>query len=328
MPRTRTTVVVPAIIAAALTGCSDGGSAGNSAAVRSGDPEACPGEVVDVAVSVGQWTDLVGTLGGACATVTTVVASSSVDPHSFEPDTGDIATFSEAELVVVNGAGYDGWAEAAVGNLDAAPALVDVAHLAGLEDDAHAGEEHAEEKGHGRSGADPHLWYQADVLPLVAAAVTEELSGLSPNATGYFEDRAAVWAEEFQPYLDAVESLRSEAEGRTYVATETVFDRMATTLGLQDLTPEGYRRAAGNESEPAPGDLTAFETALADGSVEVFIYNSQTRGSIPDQLRASAEEAGVPVVEVTESPSDAEGSFVAWQVGQLTALRDALRTTP
>ncbi|MDP9460326.1 MAG: ABC transporter substrate-binding protein, partial [Actinomycetota bacterium] len=120
----------------------------------------------------------------------------------------------------------------------------------------------------------------------------------------------------------------SEAEGRTYVATETVFDRMATTLGLQDLTPEGYRRAAGNESEPAPGDLTAFETALADGSVEVFIYNSQTRGSIPDQLRASAEEAGVPVVEVTESPSDAEGSFVAWQVGQLTALRDALRTTP
>ncbi|MDP9392146.1 MAG: zinc ABC transporter substrate-binding protein, partial [Actinomycetota bacterium] len=145
---------------------------------------------------------------------------------------------------------------------------------------------------------------------------------------GYFEERAAVWAEEFQPYLDAVESLRSEAEGRTYVATETVFDRMATTLGLQDLTPEGYRRAAGNESEPAPGDLTAFETALADGSVEVFIYNSQTRGSIPDQLRASAEEAGVPVVEVTESPSDAEGSFVAWQVGQLTALRDALRTTP
>ena len=178
----------------ALAGCSGSGSAGNEAAVRSGDPGACPGDVVTVAVSVAQWSDLVETLGGACATVTTVVASSSVDPHSFEPDTGDIATFSEADLVVVNGAGYDGWAEAAVENLDSAPALVDVAAVAGLEGEDHTTEdEHAEEEGHGHGGADPHLWYEADVLPLVAAAVTEKLSSLSPDAAGYFEEQSALW---------------------------------------------------------------------------------------------------------------------------------------
>lgn len=338
----RSAVLFAPLVALGLAGCAGGGTAGNAASVRSGDPAACPGEVVDVVVSVRQWTDLVESLGGACATVTTVVASSAVDPHSFEPDTADIAAFSDADLVVVNGAGYDGWAEAAVANLDTAPARVDVADLAGLEDDAHAEEERAEEgheeeghaaeegheEGHGHDGADPHLWYQADVLPLVAAAVTEELGRLSPESTGYFDEQAALWAEELRPYLDAVESLRAEAAGRSYAATETVFDRMAAAVGLEDRTPEGYRRAAGNESEPAPGDLTAFEAALADGSVDVLVYNAQTRGSIPDQLRASAEDAGVPVVEVTESPSDAEGSFVAWQLGQLTALRDALRATP
>lgn len=327
MPPLRNAVLFTPLAALALGGCAGGETAGNAASVRSGDPAACPGEVVDVVVSVGQWTDLVESLGGACATVTTVVTSPAVDPHSFEPDTAAIAAFSDADLVVVNGGGYDGWAEAAVENLDTAPALVDVADLAGLEDGAHAEEERAEE-GLGEGGADPHLWYQADVLPLVAAAVTEELGGLSPESTGYFDEQAALWAEELRPYLDAVESLRAEAAGRSYAATETVFDRMAAAVGLEDRTPEGYRRAAGNESEPAPGDLTAFETALADGSVDVLVYNSQTRGSIPDQLRASAEDAGVPVVEVTESPSDAEGSFVAWQLGQLTALRDALRATP
>lgn len=327
MPYARTALALTALGTLALTGCSESGSTGSGAAVRSGDAEACPGEVVDVAVSVGQWSDVVERLGGACATVTTVVASSSVDPHSFEPDTADIAAFSGADLVVVNGAGYDGWAEAAVENLDPAPAVVDVAELAGLGGDDHAGEEqHSGEDGHG--GADPHLWYEPDVLPEVAAAVTAELGDLTPDAAGYFDEQAAAWAAELQPYLDAVESLRAGADGRTYAATETVFDRMAAALGLEDATPEGYRRAAGNESEPAPGDLTAFEAALADGSVDVLVYNAQTRGSIPEQLRAAAEDAGVPVVEVTESPTDADGSFVAWQVAQLSALSDALRATP
>src|SRR5215217_6889328 len=99
MPHARTAASLAVLGVLAVAGCSASGSAGNEAAVRSGDPDACPGTVVDVAVSVAQWSDLVESLGGACATVTTVVASSAVDPHSFEPDTADIAAFSEADLV-------------------------------------------------------------------------------------------------------------------------------------------------------------------------------------------------------------------------------------
>jgi zinc/manganese transport system substrate-binding protein len=331
--RTAATVLTVLVVA----GCSDGDS-GNGATVRSGDATACPGAVVDVVVSVGQWGDMVERLGGDCATVTTVVASAAVDPHSFEPSAADVAAFSDAELVVVNGAGYDGWAEAAVANLDTRPAVVSVAELLGPEspEDAHA-DEHADDVGGddvggeheaGHGGVDPHLWYEPDVLPQMATAVTAELGALSPGAADYFTEQQALWTDEFQPYLDAVAALRAEAAGRTYAATETVFDRMAAHLGLRDATPEGYRRAASNESEPAPGELTAFEAALADGSVDVLVYNAQTRGSIPEQLRAAAEDAGVPVVEVTESPSDAEGSFVAWQLAQFSALSDALSGTP
>ena len=102
---------------------------------------------------------------------------------------------------------------------------------------------------------------------------------------------------------------------------------MATAVGLTDVTPEGYRRSTSNGSDPAPGDLSDFEAKLADGSVDVLVYNSQTAGKVPEQLRAAAEKARVPVVEVTESPPDANGSFVAWQLGQLQALSDALDRT-
>lgn len=316
----RRTTAVSALAVLAVAGCS-GGNSETSAAVHSGNSAACPGDVVDVVVSVGQWSDMVERLGGDCTTVTTVVASAAVDPHSFEPDTADIAAFTGADLVVVNGAGYDGWADAAVGNLDSRPVVVSAAALAGLKP-------HDDEHDEGHDGLDPHLWYQPDLLPQMAAAVTEELSALSPEAADHFAERGAAWTEDLEPYRNAVEELRVLATGRSYAATETVFDRMAAALGLTDVTPEGYRRAAGNESEPAPGDLTAFENALADGSVDVLVYNEQTRGNIPEQLRAAAEDAGVPVVEVTESPSDAESSFVEWQLAQLSALSDALSATP
>jgi zinc/manganese transport system substrate-binding protein len=41
-------------------------------------------------------------------------------------------------------------------------------------------------------------------------------------------------------------------------------------------------------------------------------------------LRKAAEQAGVPVVEVTETVPPGQDSFVGWQDGQLAALAKAL----
>jgi zinc/manganese transport system substrate-binding protein len=312
VPRARTAAACAALAALAVSGCS-GDASENGSAVSEGDPDACPGEVVDVVVSVGQWGDLVRQLGGDCATVTTIVSSGAVDPHDFEPGTAALAAFSDADLVVYNGANYDHWAEDAAATLDPEPAVVSAADVAGVAD----------------AGADPHLWYSPEVVQEMSTAVSEALAELSgDDATDYLAERAAAWAEARAPYDDAVRNVAALASGRTYAATEPVFDRMAEAVGLTDATPEGYRRASSNDSDPAPGDLTAFEAALADGSVDVLVFNTQTSGSVPDQLRAAAERAGVPVVEVSESPADADGSFVAWQVAQLTELSDALGRTP
>jgi len=310
--RARRTAVRTALVAAAVVGlaaCTDG-AGDRASSVASGDPDACPGEVVDVVVSVGQWGDVVRSVGGDCANVTTIVASGAVDPHDYEPGTADLAAISEAELVVVNGADYDHWAGDAVESQDPTPALLSVATLVDVPE-----------------GGDPHLWYEPEAVHALAPALADALARLSPDAADYFEEQAAAWQAGLRRYIDAVLALGSSVSGRTYAATETVFDRMAAALGLVDATPEGYRRSVSNDSEPSPGDLAAFETALGDGSIDVLVYNTQTTGSVPEQLRAAAEKAGVPVVEVSESAGDANGSFVAWQLAQLTALSGALGAT-
>jgi zinc/manganese transport system substrate-binding protein len=332
MPRHARTAAL-ALASAATLVLAACGSEDEGPTTSSGDADACPGDVVDVVVSVGQWGDVVEALGGDCAAVTTVVSSVAVDPHDFEPTTGDIAAFEEADLVVLNGADYDHWAADAAGNVDPAPVVLDLAEVAGLETGEHAeedeehteeDEEHAEEE-HGHGTVNPHIWYSPDLVQQAAGAVTAELSELSPDAADYFAEQAAAWAGQMAPYTEELGTLETVAAGKSYAATESVFDYTAEAIGLTDATPEGFRESASNETDPAPGDVAAFESLLRSGGVDVLVYNTQTEGGVPEQLRSVAEEAGIPVVEVTESVPEDGLSFVDWQVAQLRDLTDALQ---
>lgn len=304
LPRTTSITAMSAavLLAFSVPAC---GSATRTA--ESPSAGGCPGEKVTVVVSVDQWGDIVSELGGDCAAVQTVLASSAVDPHDYEPTPADAAAFTKAQLVVVNGAGYDRWAaDLAATSARSAP-VIDAAQLTATPD-----------------GANPHLWYRPPAVVAVADAVSAELARIRPEAAAYFTERRAAFTTALQPYDALIATINDGAAGKSYLATESVFDYQAEALGLINKTPPGYRQATANESDPSPADIQAFKAALGGGGVDVLIFNTQTEGSVATQLRADAERAGVPVVDVTETVPPGQDSFVGWQDGQLRALGKAL----
>jgi len=297
----------------ALAACGTGQSTPSpssstaAASTSTGSAAACPTAPVDVVVSVDQWGDIVSELGGACARVKTILASSSVDPHDYEPSPADAASFAGAKMVVVNGVDYDAWATKLAASSAAGAPVVDAAEVTKTAD-----------------GANPHLWYSPSAVTAVADAVTAELSKLDPQASSYFGDRRAAFTTALTPFDDLIAKIKAGASGKSYAASEGIFDYQAQALGLVDKTPDGYQRASANESDPSPADIAAFTSLLSGKQVDVLIYNTQTEGSIPEQIRSAAEQAGVPVVDVTETVPPGQTSFEAWQDGQLTALAKAL----
>lgn len=303
-----TAAVIALVTPLGVSACSsrDGGesAAPSTTTAASGG---CPTAPLNVVVSVDQWGDIVRDLGGECAQVTTVLASSSVDPHDFEPSPADAATFAKAQLVVVNGADYDPWASKFAATSAPKAPVVDAGVVTKT-----------------AAGANPHLWYSPSAVVAVADAVTAELVKLAPEAKGYFADQRTAFGASLEPYDKLRAAIKAGATGKTYAATESVFDYTAEDVGLVNATPPGYKTAAANESDPSPADLEAFRRALADRRIDVLVYNIQTEGSVPEQIRTAAEAAGVPVVEVTETVPPGTTSFEAWQVAQLTALAKAL----
>ena len=298
----------------AVAGCSStqkplasSTAATTQAATGSTTVATCPTAPVAVVVSVDQWGDIVSALGGACANVKTVLAGSSVDPHDYEPSPADAARFTSAKLVVVNGADYDSWASKLAASSATGAQVVSAAEVTKTPD-----------------GANPHLWYLPSAVTAVADAVTAELSKLDPQAGDYFSQRRSQFTSTMAPCTSLINKIKAAASGKSYAATESIFDYQAQALGLVNKTPEGYKRASGHESDPSPGDIDAFRTALAGRQIDVLVYSTQTEGSIPDQIRSTAEHAGVPVVNITETVPPGQTSFEGWQDAQLVALGKAL----
>ena len=130
-------------------------------------------------VSVDQWRHVVLELGGACAKVKTLLASSSVDPHDYEPSPADAATFAGAQMVVVNGAPLRRMGQQARGRIGSeAPRCSTPGHDA------------SESQGKSRRGGQSARLVQPAAVTAVADAVTAELArSLRPEAATTSRDR-------------------------------------------------------------------------------------------------------------------------------------------
>src|SRR6202034_4094316 len=65
--------------------------------------------VVHVVAAENFWGNITSQLGGHDVQVTSLITNPNADPHLFETDAADAATLAEGQVVIENGAGYDGW---------------------------------------------------------------------------------------------------------------------------------------------------------------------------------------------------------------------------
>ena len=118
---------------------------------------------IPVVSSINQWGTLAEQLGGSGVRVTSIINSTNVDAHDYEPTTSDIAKLQKARIVIVNGAGYDSWAVKAAQS--AKSQVINAAEIGGVKD-----------------GGNPHVWFSAAVRKAVAQAITRAYEAQGPTA--------------------------------------------------------------------------------------------------------------------------------------------------
>src|SRR5438874_13112443 len=104
-------VLVPVL---ALAACSGTSSAANGGRIR-------------VVASTDVWGDVVRQVGGSAVQVDSLIDDPDRDPHEYQADPRDQLAVSRAQLVVVNGGGYDDFLTQLLKNAPASTGTVNAA---------------------------------------------------------------------------------------------------------------------------------------------------------------------------------------------------------
>ncbi len=282
--------------------------AGTALAVTA-TPTHTVGGPVQVVAAESMWGSIAAQIGGSRAHVTSIVSNPATDPHEYEPSAIDARELAGAQLVIVNGAGYDAWASKLLAaNPDKHRVVIDVAQLVGA-----------------KKGANPHLWYAPHNVKRVIAALRHAYSQLDPgNASAYVNSSSFFQHVGLAGYYQQIASIRQRFHGTKVGASESIFAPLAKALALKLVTPPRFLNAISEGTDPTASDLKTIRSQITKRQIKVWVYNTQN--STPDvrRLNALARKHKIPVVPVSETITPAQATFQSWQVTQLLRLAQAL----
>lgn len=288
--------IAAAGLVAAMGACGSRESAGTASSNASG--------TLNVVASINQWGSVASEIGGSRVKVTSIINSTAVEAHDYEPTSADIAAISKADVIIVNGAGYDSWATKAASSTKAQ--VVNAAESGGKHD-----------------GDNPHVWFSAAVRTAAAKAIAAAYQHSDAVHAEEYTKQLKAWQDKEKTLESAIAETKQRLDGKKYAATESVAAYLADDLGLTDATPAGYAQAVANESEPASGDVTAFSKLLQAGSVALLVVNTQESNATTKQLTTAAGQGGVRVVELTEQMPKQYSTLTDWMTALVASFATA-----
>jgi zinc/manganese transport system substrate-binding protein len=264
---------------------------------------------VQVVAAENFWGSIAAQVGGSHVHVTSIIVDPNADPHSYEPTAADARTVAQAQYVIVNGAGYDPWADR----------LLQANPVSGRKE-LNVGDFNGKHE-----GDNPHMWYNPDYVTAVVNKIRDDLKALDPvDASAFTQSAQAFLTTGLAQYHDLIAAIKAKYSGTPVGATESIFSYLAPALGLNLVTPYSYLKAVSEGQDISAADEATVEQQITQKQIKVLIYNSQNTPNNIQALINRARANHIPVATITETLTPATASFQDWQSSQLQGIQSAL----
>ncbi len=261
-------------------------------------PDPAADDVIEIVASTNVYGDLAATVGGAHAEVTSVIDDPAQDPHGFEANARVQLALSRADIVIVNGGGYDDFMNTmldASGNEDAI--VIDAFEASSLDEDAKTNE---------------HVWFHYEAMISLVNGIAIALSDSDPGHERDYTENVVSLTGRLQSLGRSADEAAARVAGAGAIITEPVPLYLLDRMGFENLTPPEFSEAIEEDSDVPATLLQSVLNLIGDGSAAIVVYNEQTGGPQTDAVIDVATDNQVPAIGVTETLPDGM-SYVQWQ---------------
>lgn len=251
------------------------------------------------------WGNIAGQIGGGHVHVTSIITDPTADPHLYESDARNAAAVSSANVVIVNGLGYDDFMGKLLGaSKNNSRQVLTAAKILNVTGD----------------NANPHLWYDIPRVHEVAGSIAASFEAKDPAHKSDYERNLKAFDQSLQPLLNTISKIKAQYPGAPVAYTERVPGYLLTDAGLDVKTPSGFAQAIEDGNDPSPADTVAMDSLMTNKLARVLLYNAQATSPVTQHVQDLAKQAGVPVVGVTETLPPNQHSYQSWQQDQLNKI--------
>ena len=181
-----------------------------------------------VVATTNVWGSVATAVAGGHADVKAILDNDAADPHSFEASPADAAAIADAALVVINGGGYDHWADDVLKN-----------HKNVTTVDAYSLLPHS-----APGEANEHVFYNMAVAKAVATKIADDLAKSDTANADAYRANAAEFGKKADTIAATERAIGQKHPGAAVVSTEPVAHYLLSASGVVDSTPHGFAAAA------------------------------------------------------------------------------------
>jgi zinc/manganese transport system substrate-binding protein len=265
------------------------------------------------------WANVAEQIAGDNFVVTALITDPAQDPHSFEASARDQLAVSESSIFIINGGGYDEFAEVLATAAKVVPFNVYELHEG--EHGAEHSEEHTEEGDH--SGEDEHAhdgsdhtWYDLHVAELTAELLAAKMSELQPENAEEFTANAQSFAADIAALEERISAF---GVNLSYFEAHPLATLLFNELGFTNLTPEGFAEAEEAGLEPSVKIMSDATALIEQKKISFLAVNRQVTSASLEKLKTLAEENGIAVLTFDELIAEGQ-SYQDWFAALLTEL--------
>jgi zinc/manganese transport system substrate-binding protein len=250
-----------------------------------------------------------------------------IDAHVFRPTPQDARVVKDADVVIVNGLGFDGFAGRLVGSSGGKARVVTATNGISLLDAPKSGSGHGHSHGHSHSHGkhDPHAWQSIDAAKIMAANIRDGL--IAADAAGADDYRANA-----ERYLGDLDKLKDEIrailaavprDGRLAIVHHDSFRYLSRDFGIRIEAARGLS----TEAEPSARDIARIVKAAKDSKAKAVFVESVADPRVGAALarEAGARLGGVLHADALTGPDGPAPTYIAMMRRNARTLAEALK---